>query len=316
MRVRMTPHISQFKNSESGIRRVIEAYFRYLPEFGIELVAPTDERYDLSVIHAGTYTAFDSSIPLVAQCHGLYWSGDYASEKWEFEANRNVIHTIRNAREVTVPSHWVKEVFQRDMRFSPHVIPHGIEWEDWLHSEENVGYVLWNKNRHADVCDPRPVGELAKRFQNTTFVSTFQPSGPAYPNIRAIGLQKHDAMKRIIQAAGVYLSSTKETFGIGVLEAMASGIPVLGFAHGGNVDLIKHGVSGYLAKPNNYDDLSEGLAYCLKYRDTLGANGRELVRSFSWREAAKKVAWVYSLAINGWNDEKRPYTIDEQAYRL
>ena len=104
-------------------------------------------------------------------------------------------------------------------------------------------------------------------------------------------------MKEMVQKANVYLATTKETFGIGTLEAMASGIPVLGFAHGGTLELITHGVNGYLADPGDYDMLAEGLAYCLKYRDILGANGREMVKKWTWRSACEKVAKVYELAM-------------------
>jgi len=101
-------------------------------------------------------------------------------------------------------------------------------------------------------------------------------------------------MKQIIQQAGVYLSTTKETFGIGVLEAMAAGVPVLGYNKGGNVDLIQHGVNGYLA--TDFDDLVEGLIYCLDHRQTLGDNGREMAKAWTWPERIEKVAQVYFLA--------------------
>jgi glycosyltransferase involved in cell wall biosynthesis len=95
----------------------------------------------------------------------------------------------------------------------------------------------------------------------------------------------------------VYLSTTKETFGIGVLEAMASGVPVLGVAHGGNVDLIQHGINGYLAEPGNIEDLAEGLNYCLQHRDVLGSNGQELVKQWTWDAVCEQVARIYEMAL-------------------
>jgi glycosyltransferase involved in cell wall biosynthesis len=89
------------------------------------------------------------------------------------------------------------------------------------------------------------------------------------------------------------LATTKETFGIGILEAMASGVPVLGFRHGGILDLVEHGVSGYLAEPNDYEDLERGLRYCLENREILGDNGRELSREWTWEKAVEKVADLY-----------------------
>jgi glycosyltransferase involved in cell wall biosynthesis len=100
-----------------------------------------------------------------------------------------------------------------------------------------------------------------------------------------------------VQRAGVYMSSTKETFGLGVLEAMAAGVPVLGWNHGGNAVLVKHGVNGYLAQPGNIDDLANGLAYCLKHRKTLGDNGREMAKAWTWEAACQELVKVFNYAL-------------------
>lgn len=290
MRVLMVPHLQHFRSEESGIKRVVDAYFRYLPQFGIELVGP-GQSYDLKATHAGMAGA-DCD---VAHLHGLYWTADYSAAHWEWKANQSVIASIRAAKQVTVPSRWVAEVLQRDMRFTPHVIGHGIEWDAWQHTTPNGGYVLWNKNRTGDVCNPAPMAELARRFPHVPFVSTFAPEPAA--NVTAIGVVPHEEMKRWVQGATVYLATTKETFGIGILEAMAAGVPVLGFRHGGVCDLVQHGVNGYLAEPGNDEDLEAGLAYCLKHRAVLGANGRDLARAHTWERVAEQVAGVYRLAL-------------------
>ena len=157
MKVMMVPHLLDFERGmENGIKRVVEAYFKYLPRFGVELVDPMNTAldrngFDLIASHAGI-TGGDVT---VAHLHGIYWTADYpGSGRWQYRVNAKVVESIRNAKEVTVPSAWVAETFQRDMRFSPHVIPHGIDREDWLHDEECQGYILWNKNRAADVCHP------------------------------------------------------------------------------------------------------------------------------------------------------------------
>jgi glycosyltransferase involved in cell wall biosynthesis len=59
------------------------------------------------------------------------------------------------------------------------------------------------------------------------------------------------------------------------------------------VDLVEHGVSGFLAKPGDVESLAEGLNYCLEHRATLGANGREQARAWPWLAAVEKVAGVY-----------------------
>jgi len=290
----MIPMPNPRKRGTSGIDRVIEAYLKTLPQFGIDFVDHESDDFDLLSAHAGSSAA----PPDVCHCHGLYFTGDYDHDAWQLHMNANVISSIRHAKEVTVPSKWVAEVFQRDMRFTPHVVPHGIDWQEWQHNEPRGNYVLYNKNREGDVCSSLPVVELARRFTNGEFITTFLPRNSArYNNVDVVGIVPHDQMKKLVQSAAVYLSPTKETFGIGVLEAMAAGVPVLGFAHGGNVDLVEQGVNGYLAQPGNYDDLAEGLDYCIRYRDTLGDNGREMAKAWTWERACEQGAKVYEKAL-------------------
>ena len=303
IKVRMFPHLLELGGGESGINTVVRKYFQHLPDFGIDLVSPEADSYDLRAAHAGI-TGSDCE---VAHTHGLYWSADVPCDEWEWHVNSRVIAACRSAKIITVPSEWVAETFRRDMRLKPAVVPHGVDWQEWQHREECQGYVLWAKNRVGDVCDNSILDILMTRFPETKFISTFttpqtqgQINTPLWPkNFKILpggGRTPHAEMKLFIQRAGLYLSTTKETFGIAVLEAMAAGVPVLGYDWGGNSFLVKHGVSGYLAKPNDIDDLCEGLRYCLKHRKTLGANARELAKAWTWEKAAQIVADVYRLA--------------------
>lgn len=288
----MLPTLEQMKDEESGIKRVVENYTKYLPEYGVTLVQP-EQPYDLKAVHAGCSTGdVDCAIT-----HGVYWTADYPCNKWEWKTNQRVIDTMRQAKRITCPSSWVAESIMRDMRRIPAVIGHGIEWNEWQTPHDEGDYVLWNKNRTGqDAVSSEPVGDLARAFRSTRFVSTFSPT-QGQPNIAVIGVIPHDQMKLLVQGAMVYLATTKETFGIGILEAMAAGVPVLGYAHGGILDLVQHGVNGYLARPGDVEDLKEGLAYCLKYRETLGENGREMAKRYTWQESVGKLVKVFEEAM-------------------
>lgn len=306
MKVLMSPHRDSFGKDESGIRRVVNAMFKHLPDYGIDLVPKGSKEYDLHVAHAGT-TGKDVG---VAYLHGVYWSAEYNCSEWEHKANRNIIDALRVAKQVIVPSEWVAETIRRDMRFNPHVIGHGIDVDKWK-PMRHESYVLWNKNRNFDVCDPTPMVRLAEKRPTIDFVTTYMPRNhkgkprnvglikTMFPKkiIKDTHLLPHEDMKLMIQKSMVYLSTTKETFGIGVLEAMAAGVPVLGFDWGGNCDLVQHGVNGYLAQPNNIDELAYGLDYCVANRHVLGENGREMAKQWTWEEAARKVADVLNLAV-------------------
>ncbi len=273
----------------NGIARVVNAYHRYTRQYGVEYVEKGS--YDLLATHAG---AGDEKCD-VAHCHGLYWTADYDAPDWEYKTNARVIAALRNAKVITVPSQWVAQSIRRDMRIDPAVVPHGIEWDEWQEPVERLDYVLYNKNRQGDVCDATPVSWLAQARPDIQFISTFGVKAPS--NVKITGVLPHNKMKEVVRRAGVYLAPTKETFGIGILEAMASGVPVLGYAHGGILDLVQHGVNGYLAAPGDGDDLLRGLEYCLRYNRMLGENGRELAKRFTWDIVARQIAAVYEAAL-------------------
>ena len=297
MRVTMYPRT--ITGDESGITRVRRAYEKYLPDYGVELV--TEGPCDLKAVHAGSMECRPDEI-VVAHLHGLYWTADYDAPKFEYHTNQKVINSMLHAKEMIVPSAWVNEAIQRDMRRSAHVIPHGIDWSEW-EPADSEGYVLWNKNRAQDVCSPQAVGYLAQQQPRTHFVATFAPPN-APENVKVIGVVPHAQMKTLMQQCAVYLVTSKETFCIGALEAMACGKPVLYYAYGNVPNLVPHGVAGYGARPGNEADLLYGLNYCLKYAKTLGANGRELVKQYSWPTACEQVAQVYRQAL-----EPEPQTV-------
>src|SRR3990167_4377054 len=181
--------------------------------------------------------------------------------------------------------------FKRDMRIVPTVIGHGITPADWVKGE-NRGYLLWNKNRAGDVCDPTPALELAQR--GLPVFSTFAPNGVNIPaSMTLLGALDDVVMKTIIQEADVYLATVKETFGIGTLEALASGIPVLGYRWGGTAALVQHGVTGYLASPGNLEELAHGYAWIKENYRALSDNAREAAKNYTWDKSMQEYAALY-----------------------
>ncbi len=289
MKIYMQPGKADAGDKTSGISVVVHKYIEYLEKNHKVEFVDNPEEADLTIGHAG---AMQSDVVVL---HGLYWTGDYDASEDEYKTNANIVKAVRGAKEITVPSAWVQKTLQRDMHITPTVIPHGIEWSEWQHNYKSEGYVLWNKNRPTDVCSPKAVVELAKRAPAQKFVTTF--GNRSLENMEVIGAQPANKMKEIVQKAGVYLSLVKETFGIGVLEAMAAGVPVLGWDYGGNQDLVVHGVTGYLAEPDNYEDLVQGLEYCIEHRERLGAAARELAKLRTWDEPVKALYEVMKRAL-------------------
>lgn len=284
----MLPTVETAQTDDSNaIHQIVIRLSKLLPNYGVQLT-PDAGQADLIIGHAGQ-TAGVHKVD-VTHCHGLYPTAQAELVlDWHHAANRQVIENLTRAKRITVPSQWVADILRRDMHVNPDVVGWAVDFPEWQDAADQ-GYVLWNKTRSEGICTPKPMQELARLRPNQQFVSTF---GDTSGNVRVIGRQPFDKMKGFVKGAAVYLATTKETFGIGTLEAMACGIPILGYRWGGTADLVQHGRTGYLAIPGDVEDLAEGLDYCLKYRDVLGHNARKEASLWTWDTVAEKFAAIY-----------------------
>jgi glycosyltransferase involved in cell wall biosynthesis len=92
-----------------------------------------------------------------------------------------------------------------------------------------------------------------------------------------------------------------ELLGLVVLEAMASGTPVVCSRLGGLSEVVQHGVTGFLVEPGNIAELRERLAELLHnpaLARRLGRNARELVlERFTWRACAERCLASYAELV-------------------
>ena len=232
-----------------GIRRVIEAEIRHLAQFGVEVVANPKEA-DIIQNHGGMM-AYAPGVPVVHCGHGLYWSRQPWQDNFQ-EVNAQVVESMARAVAHTVPSEWVGRAVRRGGMFYPEVVYHGVDAGDFFVSPEHGNYVLWNKARADFVSDPRDMQNVAAKMGSTQFVSTL---GRSTQNVKIIGAVPYEQMKQLVARAGVYLCTARETFGIGTLEALASGVPVAGWNWGGQAEIIKQGETGFLPQPGDYAGL-------------------------------------------------------------
>lgn len=292
LKVFMSPQPDQVR-LDTGIGQVVNQLMKHLPAFDVQLVSDAATA-DLVACHV-----MRGSLPRcdVLHSHGLYFA-DIPHEKydpWHYRVNREIAASAREATLITVPAPWVANIFKRDMRLSPVVIGHGVDADDWQ-VRPSEGYALWNKNRRSDVCSPIPAYELAQR--GVRVMSTFRPPDRSVlNNFVTTGILPWLEMKPEIERAECYLSTTMETFGIGTLEALAAGVPVLGFDWGGTSDIVEHKVTGYLVKPGDYDGLKEGFEYIKSHRAALSGAARLVSTRFDWKKIIKQYADLYTHAL-------------------
>jgi len=300
------------KADNAGIRRVCEAMIKHLPTFGIEVVSDPKQAHIIAN-HGGMQTHI-AGIPIVHISHGLYWSRQPWSDGF-MDVNKTVVDAMKMAVAHTVPSNWVANAVRRGGFFYPEVVWHGVDHEDFIHNKKNEGFVLWNKARADFVSNPDDMQEIARRMPGTQFISTI---GKERQNVKLVGVISHQDMKELVATAGVYLSTARETFGIGTLEALASGIPIAGWDWGGNNEIVKQGFTGYLAKLGDYKALKECIELCFAERDTLSKNCLADVRTnWTWEPRIEQYANIFKKVYSDFYEVNRPkVSVIVTAYKL
>jgi glycosyltransferase involved in cell wall biosynthesis len=117
----------------------------------------------------------------------------------------------------------------------------------------------------------------------------------AMPNARFTGILDGEPLARAYASFDLFaFPSQTETFGLAVLEAMASGVTVLAMAQGGPGFVVEHDRSGWLARnPQEFVDAGVTLAREPALRERLGRGARARAERWSWDVVADELYDVY-----------------------
>ncbi|MGL5134703.1 MAG: glycosyltransferase, partial [Planktothrix sp.] len=96
-------------------------------------------------------------------------------------------------------------------------------------------------------------------------------------------------------------TSERESRGLTVLEAFASGIPVLVPRAGGLVENVIDGENGFLYTPQDPEDFTHKLKQLIEdplLRKTLGNRGIESVGNYSWDQVIKNLVDIWEQKLD------------------
>lgn len=173
-----------------------------------------------------------------------------------------------------------------------------------------VGRISWEKNL-------RVLVESFKKMNHDEYHLVIVGDGPAKQTIQSqlestggvtfTGYLKGEHLAEAYASADIFaFPSVSETFGQVVLEAQASGLPVVGMQAEGVKEIVADGVSGILVNPNNdenkviHDYHNAILQISSDYKTHNSMSKQALVRSqkFTWNAAMETCINAYKNAIN------------------
>lgn len=117
-------------------------------------------------------------------------------------------------------------------------------------------------------------------------------------NIHFAGLIPNEARPRYYATGDVFCAPSIgfESFGIVLLEAMATGKPVVASDISGYRTIVEDGKQGYLVPPRDYEKLAQAIIQILKnphLAKTMGEEGRKKALNYSWQNIACQVEAYY-----------------------
>lgn len=126
------------------------------------------------------------------------------------------------------------------------------------------------------------------------------------------GSKNHIELREIYASADVFVAPSvtaedgdQEGLGLVMLEAMASGLPVVASRSGGIVQVIKDGENGLLCEEKNQDQIADNInkiLYDLQIRDTVLKGASQTVKEYDYKNQAEKYMKLYDFVLNESNN--------------
>lgn len=150
-------------------------------------------------------------------------------------------------------------------------------------------------SEHPDCCDNTSVAILGGHAEEIASQLPFPTHALGYVN-------DEQRIADVYNAADVFvLPSLSENLPNTIMEAMACGVPSVGFRVGGIPEMIDHLSNGYVANYRDAADLAKGIHYVLDEADqqTMSNNClQKVARNYSQQSVAKKYIEVYDTILS------------------
>lgn len=141
------------------------------------------------------------------------------------------------------------------------------------------------------------------------YMDTLKSIAPPYINMT--GFLVGDELLRVYASSDIFLfTSSTETLGFVILEAMASGLPVVSCYEGGIKDTLIDGYNGIACRKNSVDELVDGVSKLIEdeqLRKTMALNARAYAETKDWDRTFAQLVNMLQKVIDRGNKHKKKF---------
>ena len=226
--------------------------------------------------------------------------------------------SMRRAAALAVPSGFLDAIF-RSHGMTPRVLPNIVDLDRYAPATDRVPgrHVIVTRNLepiYDNASALRALAQLRRLVPDATM--TIAGSGPeegalkrlagklgVSDAVRFAGQLDREQMAVLYRSADVVLNPSRvDNMPNSLLEALASGVPVVSTNVGGVPYMVEHGLTALLVPAGEPERMAEAIAQLLQdgaLRSRLVEAGRAKVRGHAWPQVASTLTDIYVQALEG-----------------
>ncbi|MBI5752059.1 MAG: glycosyltransferase family 4 protein [Hydrogenophilales bacterium] len=227
--------------------------------------------------------------------------------------------SLKRADVIVVPSGFLEQVFAK-RGFATRIVPNIVNLERFAAgnaARANEPHILVARNLEPLYDNASALRAFAiVRQQHPGARMTIAGTGPDRSTLEALtqelgltdavtfaGRVENSEMPALYQTAHIALNpSLADNMPISILEALASGVPVVSTDVGGVPFLVEDGKTALLAPPRDPERMAAAMLRVLQdepLRERLAYAGQNHARRFAWENVREKLFSAYAIALGG-----------------
>jgi glycosyltransferase involved in cell wall biosynthesis len=238
------------------------------------------------------------------------------AERFLLDQAKWILPTLRRASVVVVPSGFLEAIFSR-FGIASEIVPNVVDLERFAPGESHVGppHLIVTRNLEEIYDLPTALRAFARvrdKFPGARL--TVAGSGPLRDDLErfaaALGIAQdvtftgrveNERIPELYRAADLLLNPSRiDNMPISLLEAMASGVPIVSTNVGGIPYLVRHGETALLVAPGDALAMAAAAVRVLEdpvFGRRLRAAGLDAAQAYTWSRVRRKLFAVYAHEI-------------------